>query len=274
MIGRWLAMTPGSRRYRLFVRLLGVPDFHTHLRLAPLQRRAAEMHGRFCELGCGTGINLIELLLRNGQATADGFEQDAGALEQARHLAQRLQLQGRLTLQQADLTRTMPDEIRCADCVLLPDVLEHLSNAGQVAAAIVELLKPGARVLISVPTPLYPKIFGRAYHTSVGHVRDGYTLAAVDRLFAPLQRLSHAYSTGPLSWPGVMVSYRFAARRPPGRRTALTSVIVWARVLLALPFRLVDWWNGPSVSCSLFVAYTKPPTAGSPVAHGAAEARS
>lgn len=256
MIGRWLAVAPGSRLYRIFVRLLGVPDFHTHLRLAPLQRGALDVRGGFCELGCGSGINLIELLLRNPQATAVGFEQDAGALEQAVDLAKRLQLQGRLTLQLADLTSTIPHEVGSADCVLLPDVLEHLSNAEQVAAAIVARLKPGARVLISVPTPLYPKIFGRAYHTAIGHVRDGYSLAAIDRLFAGLQRLGYAYSTGPLSWPGVMVSYRLAARTPP--RTILMRAIVWAAAVLATPFRLVDWWNGPGISCSLFVAYCKP----------------
>jgi SAM-dependent methyltransferase len=258
MIGRWLAVAPGSRGYRMFVRLLGVPDFHTHLRLAPLLRSAADVRGGFCELGCGSGVNLIELLLRNREATAVGFEQDAGALEQALDLAKRLQLQGRLTLRQADLTSAIPDEISSADCVLLPDVLEHLSNAEHVAAAIVARLKPGARVLISVPTPLYPKIFGRAYHCAVGHVHDGYTLAAIDRLFAGMERLTYAYSTGPLSWPGVMVSYRLAARTPPHRRTVFSRAIAWTVAILATPFRLVDWWNGPGVSCSLFVAYGKP----------------
>jgi SAM-dependent methyltransferase len=258
VIGKWLTAGPGSRPYRMFVRLLGVPDFHTHLRLAPLQRDAADLSGGFCELGCGAGINLIELLLRNPRATAVGFEQDAGALEHAVDLATRLQLQNRLTLRRADLTSAIPDEIRSADCVLLPDVLEHLSNAEQVAAAIVARLKPGARVLVSVPTPLYPRIFGRAYHEAVGHVRDGFTLAQIDHLFAGLQRLIYSYSTGPLSWPGVVVSYRLGARmstRPP---TTLTRAIVWSAAIFATPFRLVDWWNGPRVSCSLFVAYRKP----------------
>lgn len=258
MIGKWLAATSSGRVQRAFVRLLGVPDFHTHLRLAPLRRAAAGVRGQFCELGCGSGISLIEVLLHNREATGIGFEVDTAALAQARIRAEQLGLSRQLAFRQLDLTGTIPGEVCSADCVLLLDVLEHLPDVERIAAAVAGQLKAGARVLVSVPTPLYPKIFGRSYHRSIGHLHDGFTLGQVDQLLSGLERTGHRYSTGPLSWMGALLCYRWGARfAANAERTAVSRAIAWIAALLAAPFRFVDFWNGGKISCSVFVEYHK-----------------
>ena len=37
-------------------------------------------------------------------------------------------------------------------------------------------------MVVSVPTPEYPRFFGREFHLAVGHVRDGYSRFQITRL--------------------------------------------------------------------------------------------
>jgi SAM-dependent methyltransferase len=255
MIGRWLAAAPATPLRRAFSWLLGVPDFHTHLRLAPLQKYRLQRGARLCELGCGDGIGLIELLLRNPGTTACGYEADAAAIARATSFARHCGLTDRLIFHRGDLADHVPAEVRAADCTLLLDVLEHLPNPARTAAAVAAQLKPGARLIVSLPTRLYPRLFGRRYHEQIGHLWDGFDLAEVDVLFAGLQRLRFRYAVGPLSWPGVLLCYRLPWY---GQRTMLRRACGVLVNVLSVPFRAVDLWNGDNVSCSLFVEYAKP----------------
>jgi SAM-dependent methyltransferase len=255
MIGRWLAAAPATASRRAFSWLLGVPDFHTHLRLAPLQSYRVQRGARLCELGCGDGIGVIELLLRNPGTTACGYEADAAALARATEFAKHCGLTDRLAFRRGDLAADIPAEVSAADCVLLLDVLEHLPDPARTAAAIVAQLKSGARVIVSVPTRLYPRLFGRRYHERIGHLRDGFDLRETDALFAGLQRVRFRYAVGPLSWPGVLLCYRLPwYERPTLLRRALGVLVN----VVSAPFRAIDLWNGSKVSCSLFVEYAKP----------------
>ena len=255
MIGRWLAAAPATAWRRAFSWLLGVPDFHTHLRLAPLQKYRVQRGARLCELGCGDGIGVIELLMRNPGTTACGYEADATAIARATDFARHCGLTDRLVFRRGDLAIDVPPEVRTADCILLLDVLEHLPDPAQTATAIVAQLKPGARVIVSVPTRLYPRLFGRKYHEQIGHLRDGFDLREIDTLFAGLQRLRCRYAVGPLSWPGVLLCYRLPWYEGRSMLHRACGVLV---NVLSVPFRVVDLWNGSRVSCSLFVEYVKP----------------
>ena len=255
MIGRWLAAAPATPLRRAFSWLLGVPDFHTHLRLAPLQKYRVRQGARVCELGCGDGIGVIELLLRNPGTTACGYEADAAALARASAFARHCGLADRLVFHRGDLADRVPAEVSTADCILLLDVLEHLPDPARTAAAVAAQLKPGARLILSLPTRLYPRLFGRRYHEQIGHLWDGFDLAQVDTLFAGLQRLRFRYAVGPLSWPGVLLCYRLPWYE---QRTMLHRACGVLVNVLSVPFRAVDLWNGSRVSCSLFVEYGKP----------------
>jgi SAM-dependent methyltransferase len=255
MIGRWLAAAPANPLRRAFAWLFGVPDFHTHLRLAPLQKYRLQSGTRLCELGCGDGIGVIELLLRNPGTTASGYEADAATIARATSFAEHCGLADRLIFHRGDLAHGVPAKVSAADCVLLLDVLEHLPDLSSTAAALAAQLKPGARLVVSLPTRLYPRLFGRRYHRLIGHLWDGFDLREVDALFTGLQRVRFQYAVGPLSWPGVLLCYRlpwYEQRTLLGRAYgALVNVI-------SIPFRVLDVWNGSKVSCSLFVEYRKP----------------
>jgi SAM-dependent methyltransferase len=255
MIGRWLATAPLSASRRAFSWLVGVPDFHTHLRLAPLQKYRVPQGARLCELGCGDGIGVIELLLRNPGTTACGYEADAAALARATEFARHCGLTDRLVFRHGDLAAGIPAEVLTADCVLLLDVLEHLPDPARTAAGVVAKLKPGARLIVSVPTHLYPRLFGRRYHEQIGHLRDGFDLGEADALFAGLQRVRFRYAVGPLSWPGVLLCYRLPWYAAPTLLRRAFGVLV---NVVSAPFRAIDLWNGSTVSCSLFVEYAKP----------------
>jgi SAM-dependent methyltransferase len=96
---------------------------------------------RVCELGCGTGGNLVD---RADKHDVVGVECSEHALGFARRkLGNRVQY-GRL-----------PDEINLPpatfDVVLLTDVLEHIENDNASARTALNLLRPGGIVVATVP---------------------------------------------------------------------------------------------------------------------------
>lgn len=61
------------------------------------------------------------------------------------------------------------------DQALLIDVFEHVEGQ-KITKEINRIMKAGGCLLLSVPTPEYPRYFGDRFANSVGHVRDGYTI--------------------------------------------------------------------------------------------------
>jgi len=258
MIGSFFSATTASGFQRTFHRLFGVPDFHTHLRSHWIRRYSNVGQKSFCELGCGSGINLIELVAPNPSIRAVGYETNSTEIQRGQEFVERLGLASRLSLRQADLNHSLPPEVRTSDYVLLIDVLEHLAAPDAAAAEIGSMLKPGASLLVSVPTTLYPSVFGRKFHREVGHLHDGFGLTDLDRFFGSLERVWSSYSTGPFSWPGVALYYRVPNAKSDNfvlRKLASTANLL--RILSSVPFRYLDFWNGAHVSCSLFVEYRK-----------------
>jgi SAM-dependent methyltransferase len=245
----------GSLR-RVFATAFGIEDFHTHLRLASLEDYVPPTHGRICELGCGAGVASIELLTRHQNALAIGFEESAAALEAGSKMARQLGLEERLTLLRYDLAQGVPDVVGEVDCVLLLDALEHVPAPENLSAGVARRIRSGTRVLVSVPTRLYPRVFGRAYHEHVGHLHEGFALDDLDQWFAGLERVRYRYSTGPMTWAGAALYYRvFASSTGQG---PFTLAVRRLAALLSIPFRFLDFWNGKSISCSLFAEYVRP----------------
>lgn len=259
MLGSYLGADARRLNVRVFHRLFGTTDFHSHLRLHWIDSYRNIGRSMVCELGCGAGVNLIELALRSKTIVAIGYDGDENAVNAGRKTIKKLDIEDRVFLRACDLTTTFPEEIFQADYILLIDVLEHLPAPEAFAERLKSALKPNARVLISVPTPLYPKMFGRRFHEDIGHLHDGFFLEDIDRMFAGLRQIRYRYSTGPLSWPGVWLYYRLPTI---GTHTTLrrraNRLLDMFRTWGSLPFRFFDYWNARSLSCSLFVEYTKP----------------
>jgi SAM-dependent methyltransferase len=225
-------------------------DLHSYLRLRSLIGAAPRGRVSIIELGCASGLNLVRICEFNHDARAVGYDTSDAVLAQGRRMIECAGLSQRIQLISKDLAAELPVEISDADYVLLIDVLEHLPDPIDSARKISERLKPGAHLLVSVPTPLYPRVFGRRFHDEIGHLHDGFPLEYLDTAFSGLERLRSSYSTGVLTWPGIRIFYGWHAKG---------KFVTAAKVLSTLPFRYLDWFNGPRRSCSLFAEFRKPP---------------
>lgn len=96
-----------------------------------------------------------------------------------------------------------------------------------------------------MPTPNYPKVFGRKFHESIGHLVDGYHKSELDGLFKKINYKSDyfEYNTGLFGNIGAYIFYHAKKK-------------VHSRILyfLTMPFRIVDI-NFEKVSSSLFSVY-------------------
>jgi SAM-dependent methyltransferase len=124
-------------------------------------RLAPPAGARILEIGCGTGHNL-EMLARFG--TVDAVEMD----DAARALATE-------RLGRPALMATLPElngvEGGAYDLVALLDVLEHVEDDGGSLASIARRLKPGGRILLTVPA--HPWMWSA--HDVVNHHKRRYT---------------------------------------------------------------------------------------------------
>ncbi|MEN6338298.1 MAG: class I SAM-dependent methyltransferase [Phycisphaerales bacterium] len=256
-IGSMYSRISGSRLSALIIRHLGVLDLHTHLRLRPLLAFAAnQIHPgktyRVLEIGCGDGVNGLELARLAGQRGAilhyRGIDIDPQCIERARRIAQTLGLEDHIQFSRMEAGDVASFAAEPSDILILADVLEHVDDPERLLRDLRPALAEDSLCLVSVPTPNYERVFDSSFHRKVGHVRSGYRLEELNSLFAGVggRLIAHSYSTGLLGSLGCAVYYRLPATRGA----------VAAKSLLLSPFRLLDLYNSPSVSCSLFAAYS------------------
>jgi SAM-dependent methyltransferase len=140
------------------------------------------------------------------------------------------------------------------DAILFIDFLEHVPNPEQIVAAMDRCLKPNGVIVISVPTPRYPHVFGREMHERIGHLVDGYTEETLAGLLPrTYSRVAVRYNTGPVGSLLCAVQCRFLEKMR----------IAQLRWLCALPFlalRGLDIFASPANSATLFAVYRKPAT--------------
>lgn len=127
-----------------------------------IERHAQPPAGaRILEIGCGTGHNL-DMLGRFG--TVDGVEMDDAARAVA---SERLGRPARM----ATLPALEGVERGAYDLVALLDVLEHVEEDRASLVSIAERLKPGGRILLTVPA--HPWMWSA--HDVVNHHKRRYT---------------------------------------------------------------------------------------------------
>lgn len=127
-------------------------------------------NARILEIGCGTGHNL-EMLARFGRV--DGIEIDAAA----RALAST-----RLghAIKDAPLPELTGVDTCAYDLVAILDVLEHVEADRAALASIAARLKPGGRILITVPA--HPWMWSA--HDVVNHHQRRYTRKSLKAVIA------------------------------------------------------------------------------------------
>jgi SAM-dependent methyltransferase len=211
------------------------------LRFDTVERLLARVDGVRTVLEIGAGVGALGSVLARRYDYL-GLEPDAASYEVGRR---RIEAAGGL-LEQIPYTELAPAER--FDLVCAFEVLEHLSDDAAALAAWRELLRPGGRLLISVPAG--QRRFG-ASDELVGHVRRYERLGLVELLLRsgfrdPIVR-GYGFPLGNVLKP---VRDRLAARRLRAAGDSGTSLsgrwlqpsnerarLTWAA---ALPFRYVQ----------------------------------
>lgn len=140
---------------------------------------SAPLSGRVLNAGCGEG--LYSAFLESFGDVREITNVDLAAPSIA---AQRKDPRHRD--EQASLI-ALPFDTGSFDGCLCSEVLEHIPDDGKAVAELARCLKPGAALLLSVPTP--PAPFDRH------HVREGYTLVELKALLTAhgFEIEAHAY---------------------------------------------------------------------------------
>jgi SAM-dependent methyltransferase len=155
---------------------------------------------RILEVGCGTGHNLPML---GGFGRVDAIEVDAAAREIA---SRRL---GHVVMD-APLPQLTGVPLNAFDLIAMLDVLEHIEEDEAALAALAERLKPGGRILITVPA--FPWMWSA--HDVVNHHKRRYTRRTLARVVSDA-----GLKLEMLSWFNSLLFPLAAAARLAGRVT-------------------------------------------------------
>ena len=161
------------RRFALSARINPAQAFRRRLILHLLGGAAAEPGATILDIGCGSGDLLAELAAHLPGAMFAGIDNSKTGLAQARRKLPRAELL------QWDLTSAAeaPEPLRqWAGHAVCSEVLEHLDDPAGVLANAKAFIKPGGRLVITVPGgPM------SAFDRHIGHRRH-YTKALLGQV--------------------------------------------------------------------------------------------
>ncbi len=169
-MGRSFVRKSGFRAklYGAYVTLFGVPALHSHIRLRAVQKHFVAC-ARALELGAGPGGMGVAFVRRTGSPVilAPYTRKEAALLLGA---VCPLEERDRIEVVVADAMKPFVKD-RSIDTILLIDVLEHVRDDAAALRSIHGSLTEGGTLLLSVPTPMYPRYFGEAFDARIGHLR-------------------------------------------------------------------------------------------------------
>jgi len=110
-------------------------------------------HSKFLDIGCGDGKLAENFAHRAGFSQIYGIDNDKECIRQAEKRG--------INAKYIDATEKLPFEDNFFDAVLCSQVVEHLDNVDILLEEIQRVLKPGGKLMISVPNlcSLHNRIF-------------------------------------------------------------------------------------------------------------------
>lgn len=176
-IGRWLRC--------LYFNKFGTLDLHSHTRWRAVRKILPFEANCALDVGCGSGIITFEVAhVITSLRRVIGVDIDQDSINIANKVARMLGFSScAFDFIKHDISVGLPFDSKTFDLVLLIDVVEHIHEDVFLISEVSRVLKPGGYIVISVPTPNYPRFFGYEFHHEIGHVRDGYWLEDLEKMF-------------------------------------------------------------------------------------------
>lgn len=189
VFGSFLVYSPNNHSgikgliWRSYLNVVGTPDLHSHLRWRAVKTLLPCNVSSVLDVGCGSGIMTFEVSsMFEHSVEVVGMDLDFKSIATAMSIKQNLGLSNCSFLQH-DANAGLPFGEETFDLVLLIDIIEHLSEDDALMKEVYRVLRGGGMVIVSVPTPNYPRFFGYEFHREIGHVRDGYWYNDLVRMF-------------------------------------------------------------------------------------------
>lgn len=223
-IGNTLRVKTNGKSYSLkrlawhiYHLLYGTPDLHTHIRWRTIRHFIDFSAASVLDVGCGAGIFSLEYAMRNPLAKVIGIDSSNESISVANSLKDLLNLENVQFMNMDATTRYLFLE-GSFDLVLLIDVIEHIPKPEIVIAEVSRVVKHSGNMIISVPTPNYPRVFGYEFHNEIGHLREGYWHADIEKLVKifNFRIADYKYYTYPPSAMGCALFYRYLRRKKAG----------------------------------------------------------
>ena len=148
----------------LYLFLFGVPELHSHIRarvFIPLFKKYSSK--RNIEIGAGSAyMSVIFSQATHRPITACCYSNDE--LVKTKNDIKFAGLSQSISIIKADARNLNKLREKYYDCVLLLDVLEHIEgNDKDVLSGINKIMVENGNLIISVPTPMYKKHFGKRF---------------------------------------------------------------------------------------------------------------
>jgi SAM-dependent methyltransferase len=159
---------------RAGLRVLGIPHMGLRIRMSRISSVMGKVDGEsVLDAGCGPGLHTQFLCLKGAHVT--GVDIDRDKIRSGKETCMRLGMPG-AGFMLADLRR-MPFRAGSFSLVLCSDVLEHIKDDTAAISEFSRVLRPGGRLVITVPSKK-PGREGKVF----GHVRSGYNTADIEKM--------------------------------------------------------------------------------------------
>lgn len=161
---------------RLYLRLFGFPDLGGQMRFGQVIARLQPQPGeRLLDAGCGVGIFSLNLACAQ-RVHVSAVDLNADRIGRLQQLERSLPCPVSfhlMSVAELDFAAESFDRLICVE------VLEHVPDDGAAARELARVARPGARLVLSVPTADRPVTGTEQEHldhpADLAHVRVGYT---------------------------------------------------------------------------------------------------
>jgi SAM-dependent methyltransferase len=162
---------------RLYGRLIGCAGlyaFYYYFKWPAIRQFINFKTKRTLEVGAGTGVFTFEVAkLLQEESKIFALDLDPHCIEIGDEIAKKGKFKN-VQFMQGDIRYLLSEDK--FDQILAFDVLEHIDDDSLALTEMNAALELHGLLVVSVPTLLFPKCFGKSWAEAIGHVRDGYSL--------------------------------------------------------------------------------------------------